>query len=431
MFVITHCFLLQPFLELLYSISHKQSTMTITDVHINWPYHMGTTKVLQGNAAVESVTLNVFCKDDGWKTEVLSSIQSLPNLRRLTIHSAMGHPSLWLPVSTLTETLKASSNSLEQLSLHGVGFISDNASTDFIQLTQQCRASQKLSSVSVTDLYFGHHRPRARDGQQQQQMSWMQCSRFCDALAALPAIAQMHLSAIQIRYSRPALTLTALHALLAHPRLRKLSLQHFTIWGGGSALHCALALRCNKTLTHLYLQQIVFASDDSILQGIADNLALQHLVVQHCMLHLHEAEALSKALSQNANLKSLNLCGARLGVDCPTHKANLRSCIAAVAEHVSLQTLDVRCCGNSVKTVEATLQDLLQRNKVLTEVHMNQTNAVVEHHLGLNRAKFWQLQQANVADWMTALNVTKDNQSCLFSMLRENPVLFGEQRTTK
>jgi len=404
--------------------------MTIKEVHVNWPYHMGTTKVLQGNMAVESVTLNVFCKDDGWKKQVVASIQTLPNLRRLTIHSAMGHPSLWLPVSTLTETLKASSNKLEQLSLHGVGFISDDASTDFIDLTHQCRVMWKLTSVSVTDVYFGHHRPL--DGQQQQQqLSWRQCSRFCDALAALPAVTEIQLSAIQIRYSRPALTLTTLHALLAHPRLRKLSLQHFTIWGGGSALHCAMALRWNKTLTHLHLQQTVFASDDSVLQGIAGNTTLTHLVLQHCMLHLHEAEALSKALKQNANLESLGLCGVRLGVDCPTHKANLRSCIAAVAEHVKLQTLDVRCCGNSVNTVEAALEDLLRQNKILTEVHMNQTNAVVEHHLGLNRAKFWELQQANVADWMTAFNVTKDNQSCLFFMLRENPVLFGEQRTIR
>ena len=144
------------------------------------------------------------------------------------------------------------------------------------------------------------------------------------------------------------------------------------------------------------------------------------------MLHVPEADALIGSLRQNSHLRTLNMRGARLGVDCPTHKANLTSCIAAVAAHESLQALDVRCCSNSVEIVDEAVQELVKHNRVLTDIEMNHNNVTVEYHLGLNRAKFWQLKQDRVAEWMTAFDVTKHNHSCLFTMLRENPVLFQE-----
>lgn len=151
------------------------------------------------------------------------------------------------------------------------------------------------------------------------------------------------------------------------------------------------------------------------LQGNADDRALEHLSLQHCMLHLQEAGALQDSLRHNSHLRMLNLRGARLGVDSPSHNANLKSCIAAVAAHES--------CGDAVEIVRQTAEELqvMKRNRVLIDIEMTHNNAMAEHRLGLNRAKFWQLKQDRIAEWMTALELTKNNHSCLFTMLRETP----------
>lgn len=410
----------------------------MTDVRINWPYDRSTVlctadSILHGNEAVESVTLHVFSssgKSDEW-TEAFQTVRSLPSLKRLQVCSATGYPNLWLPVSTQTETLRACATTLEGLTLHGVGFATREHEQDFAALQRTCQDMQRLRSCSVTDLYFHTKQPQQNQQDQQQQVSWMQCSRFCQALASLPVVVRMQMSAIQVRYSRPALTLSALHALLSCPKqLQTLSLQHFTVWGGGSALACAAALRGNATLRTLCFRHAVFAGEDSVLAGIAGNSALHGLSLRHCMLHLTESAALARGLRKNATLQSLSLRGARLGVDCPTHLCNLQECIHSLRQHPALTALDVRCGGNTVDAVRNAVERVLAQNRVLTEVRLSEPSAAVEHALGLNRAKFWELSQecSDATDWMRALSVATDNHSCLYHMLRENPLLFQQQQ---
>jgi len=457
-----------------------------TDINLNWPYDKGMSQVLQGNESVHSVTLNLFasshrqqkedqddhednsCKRTRTNDDALKAIQTLPNLQRLHVHSATGQANAWLSVQCLTQTLQACPN-VQEVTLHGIGFVvapavttvttndhphanedtgridaGRNDNDDWDELTTQCRTLAHLRTVSVTDMYFERHLHQ----QPPQQHSWLQCSRFCQALARLPHLQNLQLSAIPIGFSRPALTLSALRELWEHTQLRTLSLQHFTLWGGDCrARHCAAALRTNQSLRQLHFCRTVFASDDSVLAGLDANTTLQQISLSHCMLHPTESAGLARALRTNTQLQQLALHGTRLGVDGTSHQLYGRACLVALIPHPALRSLDVRwCCGShsddhNNNQVAASVQDqhaierLVTRNRILTEVrwcheenaslNTSSTIAIVAHALGLNRAQFWQLSQSgsSPAQWVQALAVATDQPSCLLDILRENPLL--------
>jgi hypothetical protein len=178
-----------------------------------------------------------------------------------------------------------------------------------------------------------------------------------------------------------------------------------TIWGGGSAVQCANALRNNKSLRSVQLSHIVFAGDESILAGLDQNTSIRHLVLTGCMLHL-EAKALAQALRQNQTVQTLLLNHARFGVDERIHTNNLCRVVRSIRHHPTLHTLQLQGTvpitmmvsggaylpsldnnNNNHHPPTACYQailDMLQSNRLITELVLDSDHHHHRHKLNPN-----------------------------------------------
>jgi hypothetical protein len=317
-----------------------------------------------------------------------------------------------LPLRAFTTLLPR----LHTLKLSGIGFVSDaedplpnhHPDSDFVLLEEACAAASALHAVEIHETYF-LYQPTAMES------SWMQCSRFIASFSKLPNL-QTFIVTASTTFSRPALTLHALHSILSPSSttiattshrpssaeeeemhhsstcsnrngsvLQTLHFENMTIWGGGSAVQCANAFRNNTSLQTVQLSHIVFAGDESILAGLDQNTSIQNLILTGSMLHL-EAKALAKAVRQNQHLRSLVLKDARFGVDERIHTHNLCRVIRSIQYHPTLHTIHLQgtfpimmgpggCVGggfyltsdNHQACYQAIL-DMLQNNRIVTEL---------------------------------------------------------------
>jgi hypothetical protein len=276
------------------------------------------------------------------------------------------------------------------------------------------------------------------------------------------------------------LTLSALLSVLSHDRLQRLSAHHFNLWGGGSALFCAEAIRRNTSLKELALTACVFAAaehrsvgDDekdtsSLLSGLDSNRSIEHLDLTASMLPL-EVAGLSTALMENKSLKSLILAKTRMSFDPILHAGRLCRIFKSISGHPCIRELnlidtiytqflvqkgDENVCDSSMAGLRAffhAVRDLVSENLSIAKVNFDPL--VVQHLIesevcptcaaalcqigiltGLNRAQYWDLtpETSSLQQWVDALARIADGNdessenvltSTIYQIVSSNPLV--------
>lgn len=420
-----------------------------------------------------------------WKSGFIESFAAgnsilFIHLQKLLVRNENGSRDMAMPVSVLRQLLlQQTAPNLTELILRGVGFrcgrtaTTDQHDDDYEQLEAACREHTCLSTVRITDMYTTSSTGR-----------WMHFSLLVTALSKLPVLSVLQMSSVSSAtttgsapgYSRPVLTMCALQSLFTAPLLRSLQLQHVLIWGGGaggsSSSECADGLRRNTSLQTLALQQAVFCHG-SVLAGLDENSSVVSLDLTGSLLHAQEAEGLAAALFRTSNhrksipqLQRVSFHGARFGVSNAEHEQHLCRVVLAVAKHPVLTVLDLRRCNNRsdiadqtdgrssstavLTLLETVVVEVLQTNRVLTEVHMDDDSHVNSNNdtdsstvtiaaaqialsLGLNRAGYWALgpRDDRVRWWAEkGFDAVNSNIDCLFYLLSNNPMLCIRTPTT-
>ena len=392
-----------------------------------------------------------------------------------------------MPISTLTYLMETCPN-LQTLTLHTVGFqiTSDVAQWDLLQSAFQSHAH--LQAVSMMDIYFcaqpqpsrcqHYQHPVERERPQTTSIAWLQCSHMVTAIAHCRMVRQVQVAPTTRFFTRPIVTLASLSELLRHSSLRKLSVANVVLYGSDNIKRAALCLQHNTRLQHLTFQNVVFAGSQdngSLLQGLQGNTSLRTLILQSSRLPLWEAEGFITALQQQSNLTTLSnvnnhhystqhdkdttkgrsntgiqrlvLTQTGWGVNEQDHYTSVCQILAALPHHlIGLEWNDLL---NNV-SVEPWVQRILNlltghvntnrsmthlcidddaRNKTTTRtspLHVWSQYEKLHFAVDLNRSGYWNLSQASSLpmEWLQAMLKVHDNESCVFFLLRDNPLLI-------
>ena len=409
-----------------------------------------------------------------WQSILQSLYTAFPSLTRLSLtcffDSTGKHA---VRISALAETLQQCPN-LQELQLHGVGFLMEqpnvhNNRDPFESLKQEMKQHRHIVSIKLDEIYFV---------QQNRPDSWLYYSQLVLALSASPTLSNLSLSSTTEYFSRPILTLSALQSLLSHDQLKRLSVHHFNLWGAGSALACAQAIRCNTTLTNLALTACVFAAAEgdndyasSLLSGLDKNRSIQHLDLTASMLAL-EVAGLSTALLENQSLESFTLTRTRMAFDPVLHGGRLCRILKSIASHPCLKELHLMdakdipfskhnngseepVCDASLAGLRAFLhvvRDVVSENSTIQKIVMlhplvaerlirvclNCSTALRQIGIstGLNRAQYWDLtlETSSSQQWVEAVARIANNDgeesvltSTIFQIVSSNPLICSNQ----
>lgn len=403
---------------------------------------------------VTSIGIEVRKKDEAesdssltWKSLLHSVKAAFPSLTSLSLtcfFDITGKHTL--RISELAETFQHCPK-LKEVQLHGVGLSMEpdhavwNESRPFESLKRAMEHHRNVVSVELDEIYFV---------QQNRPDSWLFYSQLAQAISSSPTLSSLCISSTNVYFSRPILTLSALQSLLSHSRLERLVVHHFNLWGAGSALYCAEAIRRNTRLAELALTACVFAvtenrtmGDDSkesssLLSGLDTNRSIQHIDLTASMLPL-EVAGLSAALLENRSLVSLTLAKTRMAFDPVLHGGRLCRILKSIASHPCLRELNLidaidiqfltlksneTTCDSSMIGLRAffhAVRDLVVANPNISKVrfdpvvvrHLLETNvcvacatAIVQIGIstGLNRAQYWDLtpETSSSQQWVDA-----------------------------
>ena len=370
-------------------------------------------------------------------TGILNSLSRLPNLQQLVIEgffdSSGDHA---LSVDLLVYFLRESP-SLTSFSLDWVGIATPGNSNPFQKLHETLESHPTLSSITCDNLYFVEIAP-AR--------AWQLCTWFVAALLATPALRNLHVAPTSRFYSRPILSLDTMHRALLKPHLESLYLENCSVWGSGTASHCADALRQNTTLKTLVMKSCAMLGDDrgSILAGLDKNTSVVELDVAE--MALAHADRVVLSLQQNTSLKRLTVSYARMGATEAQHHAAVNALIRVVGQHPSLTHVYMlgmydyyRDNGKRpLDLLEQTFSEAIEtvmRNRALLalatsdpeDTKLRLMQATVHKYIGLNRVKFWELCPAmsSNSEWIDAIEALPyRNLDCVFHILASNPLVM-------
>ncbi|GAX19634.1 hypothetical protein FisN_19Hh214 [Fistulifera solaris] len=433
---------------------------------------------------VTSVSIEIQKKDQTepeaskvtWNPVLSCVYTAFPSLTSLSLSCFFDHTGKHaLAISELADVFQHFP-SLNKLHLHGVGLSLEQDHgghkevRPFEKLKKAAEHQCNIVAIDLEEIYFV---------QQNRADSWLFYSQLVQAISACPNLTSLSISSTTAYFSRPILTLSALLSVLSNDRLQRLSAHHFNLWGAGSALYCAQAIRRNTSLKELALTACVFAAaehrsmgDDekdtsSLLSGLDSNQSVQRLDLTSSMLPL-EVSGLSTALLKNKSLKSLILTKTRMAFDPISHGGRLCRILKALSGHPCIRELslidtvdthfliyndDENVCDSSMAGLRAffhAVRDLVSKNLSISKVHFDPV--VVEHLLenevcttcaaalcqigistGLNRAQYWDLapETSLSQQWVEALARVADSDgesdhvltSTIYQIVSSNPLV--------
>ncbi|GAX09745.1 hypothetical protein FisN_19Lh214 [Fistulifera solaris] len=412
-----------------------------------------------------------------WNTALPCVYTAFPALTSLSLTCFFDHTGKHaLTISELADMFQHCPN-LTKLHLHGVGLSmepdhgSRKETRPFEKLKKAAEHHCTIVAIDLDEIYFV---------QQNRADSWLFYSQLVQAVSASPNLSSLSISSTTAYFSRPILTLSALLSMLSHDRLQRLSAHHFNLWGAGSALYCAEAIRRNTSLKDLALTACVFAAaehhrmgDDekdtsSLLSGLDSNRSIERLDLTASMLPL-EVSGLSAAFLKNESLKFLILAKTRMAFDPILHGARLCRMLKSISGHPCIRELnlvdtvdtqflihngDENVCDSSMEGLRVffhAVRDLVSENLSVAKVSFDPV--VVEYLLeskacttcaaaicqigistGLNRAQYWDLapETSSLQQWVDALARISDGNdessedvltSTIYQIVSSNPLV--------